>query len=86
MVREMRRRRLGLDMGRDWGTGDACAIGGSGGAVLVVESAEGVDARGADEVAVKALGVSTWVSFQMRRPSIPPSTEIHSPEMWPAAR
>jgi len=44
-------------------------------------------AVGATETAsVEVADLRTCSSFQMRRPSMPPSTEMHSPEMCPAAR
>lgn len=86
IVKEMRRRRLGLDMERGRGIEDASATVATNGALLVVERPEVLDAGGADDSEVEAVGLSTCASFQIRRPSIPPSTEIHSPEMCPAAR
>ena len=75
-------RRLAPDMGRELGIEDAPAIVG---AALVAERAEELDVGGAGpEVEVVDLRICS--SFQMRRPSMPPSTEMHSPEMCPAAR
>lgn len=36
-------------------------------------------------VEVEAVEPRTWASFQSKRPSCPPSTEMHSPEICPAA-
>lgn len=75
-------RRLAPDMGRELGIEDAPAIVE---AALVAERAEELDVGGAGpEVEVVDLRICS--SFQMRRPSMPPSTEMHSPEMCPAAR
>jgi hypothetical protein len=63
-------RRLALDTGRDLGIEDTPAI---------------VDVGGA-RPEVEVLDLRICSSFQMRRPSMPPSTEMHSPEMCPAAR
>ena len=78
-------RRLAPNTGRDLGIEDAPATVGTTGAALIAERAEELDVGGAGpEVEVVDLRICS--SFQMRRPSMPPSTEMHSPEMCPAAR
>jgi len=85
MVKEMRIRRLALDIGRDFEIEDAPATVGTTGAALVAERTEELDVGGAGSE-FEVLDLRICSSFQMRRPSIPPSTEMHSPEMCPAAR
>ena len=85
IVKEMRIRRLALDTERDLGIEKAPATVGTTGTASVAERAEELEMGGA-RPAVEVADLRTCSSFQMRRPSMPPSTEMHSPEMCPAAR
>ena len=78
-------RRLAPYTESDLGIEDAPAKVEPTGAVLVAERAEGLDVGGVGPE-IEAVDLRTCSSFQMRRPSMPPSTEMHSPEMCPAAR
>jgi hypothetical protein len=86
MVRDMRRRRARLETERDWRIEGVIAAVEMRGALSGAELVERVDIGGEDELGAEAGAWSTCTSFQIRRPSMPPSTEMHSPEMWPAAR